>query len=332
MRIFITGDKGMIGRDLVRVLRRDEACTLINDEPDWNEFKAGAKVDFEEFPSGLIHEEEIDITGWDMDRFIDLSEPDLVINCAGIVNTIKCEAWPWSASSVNEAGVYNLLNAMKKSKKNINLIHFSTTAIYDPDYYDGEFSGQVPILEEAPIGPKTIYGITKYGGELIVKSYYPKELWSIVRPCFIYDYNSHSVVSQMIQWWETDKLCEQRDAISEIGGRDIFLDPLNKKDYMYVDDFTDIMMLMIFTPFNRIAGEDYNISLGEPTKFREIQFIFEQLGFSKDRYNVHPGGDYLKNHIVKGDKTKHHFPEWEPRITIEQGIKKMMEKSNVLQK
>ncbi len=328
MKIFITGDYGMIGSMLKKALNERDDCEVVATIGD------GTTNDLE-----LIHQHEINISSPTFkDWLIDLN-PDLIINCAGLVNTDRCEEFPFYASCVNEAAVMNIVRAMNELNsarmQPVHLLHFSTTAIFDPNDYGLD----KPITNKTKIIPKTIYGISKYGGELVVKAYLDKRFWTIVRPCFIYDWPSHSVVAKMVDWFKIDiERAAKGKPLCEITNRNIYLDPDCFKDYMHVDDFTRGIMLLIFGgkyqgqkyDANSWAGQCFNISRGVPIRFQKIIEIFSHCGFRPDRYNLFPEGDYLQNHIVSGRMMKTFFPEWAPNITIEHGIKKMLAKAKII--
>lgn len=327
MRIFITGDDGMVGGNLKKALRKCDGysstniCHLLNDDKKFEKYQNG------DFSSALIKGKEIDIARHDLDEVLADMQPDLIINCAGLVTTVDCEIYPFYASSVNEAAMLNLVRAVNKLNKKretlIKIMHFSSTVVYDTDYYEGKI-----IHEDSVKGPKTIYGISKYGGELIVTNYVPRNLWCIIRPCFLYDVGYSSRVSMMAQWRKIDI---DDDYPDDIDHRTILLHPNYYKDYMHVDDFVDIMMRMIFDKgMKGIWGEDFNISLGQPERFGTIQDIFQEHGFNPDRYLQYPHLDYLKNHVVSISKIRYYFPEWQPKISIRAGIRRLLKEEGAL--
>lgn len=328
MKIFITGDQGMVGRFLIDDLKNSHH-EIVNEAEGIQKYWSRAN------DSALIRYQEVDISSHVFYQMLEKYQPDLIVNCAGIVGTDICEDWPFSASAINEAAMYEFAKWVqhwneKRGKNIMRVIHFSTTAIYDPGYYDGEF-----IAEEYPKEPKTIYGISKYGGELAITNYLDKKYWMIIRPCFLYAYqDKHSVVAKMVQWFLNDHWFQKnRDSLQDFDDRKILLDPHNLKDYMHMSDFTKLMSQIILSEDDSLWGEDFNISLGDPVQFNDIMTIFDEFGFKYlERYRVFPELDYLKNHVVSNSKIKRFFPDWQPIISIREGIEKLLRQAGIIER
>lgn len=151
MKILITGSKGQLGSELVDLLSKD------------NEVYG---FDFE----------EMDIT--DKNCVIEIiSEiaPDIVIHCAAFVDADGCETNIKDAFNVNTIGSGNVAIASKITK--------STMVYISSDYvFDGEKNS--PYLEYDIPNPISVYGISKYAGEQIVRHYLEK--FFIVRTAWLY--------------------------------------------------------------------------------------------------------------------------------------------------
>ena len=136
MKILITGSNGMLGHDLIEVLKDKHELLLTTSKT-------------------------LDITDGDsvMD-FILKSNPDIVINSAAYTDVDGCESNPDLAYNVNGEGVKNLALACREV--DCPLVHIST------DYV---FNGQNdrPWVEDDEIGPISIYGKSKLEGEEHIK-------------------------------------------------------------------------------------------------------------------------------------------------------------------
>jgi dTDP-4-dehydrorhamnose reductase len=87
-----------------------------------------------------------------------LEEFDLVINCAAIHDMKECEEKPHGAFLVNAMAPYMLAMTCKK------LIHISTAYVFgnDPVWPSGRRESDAP-------SPLSVYGTTKYLGELMIR-------------------------------------------------------------------------------------------------------------------------------------------------------------------
>ncbi len=82
MKVFVLGGAGQLGSAIVRV------CEERNDHVR------------------PVTHAELDITNWnDVERMLEASEPDVVVNCAAFHNVVACEADPKTADAVNAYAV-----------------------------------------------------------------------------------------------------------------------------------------------------------------------------------------------------------------------------------
>ena len=164
MKILITGSNGMLGHDLIEVLKDKHELLLTTSKT-------------------------LDITDGDsvMD-FIVKSNPDLVINSAAYADVDGCESNPDLAYNVNGEGVKNLALACREV--DCPLVHIST------DYV---FNGQNdrPWVEDDEIGPISIYGKSKLKGEEHIKEILEK--YFIVRTAWLYGVNGRNFPRTMLE-------------------------------------------------------------------------------------------------------------------------------------
>ena len=164
MKILITGSNGMLGHDLIEVLKDKHELLLTTSKT-------------------------LDITDGDsvMD-FILKSNPDIVINSAAYTDVDGCESNPDLAYNVNGEGVKNLALACREV--DCPLVHIST------DYV---FNGQNdrPWVEDYEIGPISIYGKSKLEGEEHIKEILEK--YFIVRTAWLYGVNGRNFPRTMLE-------------------------------------------------------------------------------------------------------------------------------------
>lgn len=166
MEILITGSKGQLGSDAVKVLGR------------FHEIMA---VDLE----------ELDITNpEDVEAMVRDFRPDVILNCAAFTNVDACETQRDIAWKVNVEGPRNLALSVKKNGG--LLIHIST------DYV---FSGKKPppeaYLEDDEPGPISFYGKTKLEAEAAVRQ--ATDRHCIVRTAWLYGIAGHNFLKTMLK-------------------------------------------------------------------------------------------------------------------------------------
>ena len=124
--------------------------------------------------------------------------PDAVIHCAAYTAVDRAEEEPERAFAVNETGTRNVAAACAAT--GAKLVYLSTDYVFD-----GTKEGKY--VPEDPTNPKSVYGKTKYLGELealkVLKHY-------IVRISWVFGINGHNFIKTML------KLAETHDAVSVV--------------------------------------------------------------------------------------------------------------------
>jgi len=164
MKIALIGAKGMLGRELCRVL-------------------------------GTQH----DILAWDLDE-IDITErsktiellsaerPELILNSAAWTDVEGCEVDPDRAWRLNAVGAQNL--ALAAQQVGSALLYISTDYVFDGKS-DSDYD------ETAPIGPINQYGRSKLAGERLTLQICPRTY--IVRTAWLFGHAPNNYVERVLQ-------------------------------------------------------------------------------------------------------------------------------------
>ena len=179
MKVLVTGVKGQLGYDVVNELeaRGHEAV--------------GVDI------------QEMDITDAEsVDRVIKAAAPDAVIHCAAYTAVDAAEDNVEVCRKVNADGPQNIANVCKEL--DIKMIYIST------DYVFGGL-GERPWEPDDERNPQSVYGQTKYEGELAVQN--TLEKYFIVRIAWVFGINGKNFVKTMLNLGQSrDKLtvvCDQ---------------------------------------------------------------------------------------------------------------------------
>lgn len=164
MKILITGSNGMLGHDLIEVLKKDHELVLTNSKT-----------------LDITDEKQV------MDEIIK-QKPDIVINSAAYTDVDGCEENQDLAYAVNGEGVRNLALACRKT--DCALLHISTDYIFDG-------SARNPIAEDGEIGPISVYGKSKLEGEKAIQEILDK--YFIVRTAWLYGINGRNFPKTMLE-------------------------------------------------------------------------------------------------------------------------------------
>ncbi|GMT42559.1 MAG: NAD(P)-dependent oxidoreductase [bacterium] len=164
MKVLVAGAGGMLSDSLVKVLNKTHDVTE-------------ARI------------ENLDITDKNgMEEMLSSPGPEVVINCAAYTDVDGCEDKKDFACAVNADGPKNLAQACKNHS--IKLIHISTDYVFD-----GTKTG--PYLEDDPVNPISVYGMSKLKGEENVREQLKDHL--IVRTQWLYGESGRNFVKTILK-------------------------------------------------------------------------------------------------------------------------------------
>ena len=288
MKIFITGEKGFIGRNLVERMKLfDEIEFVTGDHTTMVYHKEGEPC---------VHLNDIE----EWKAFFARNNVDVVIHNAATVGTDVVALDSTGSTLTNVAGTYNICRAAKQL--DIPVCYMGTTVIYKTSIYQN-----AQIEESSKRGPHTLYGCQKLCAEDVVRSQSSK--WMIVRPLFAYGGvgDMNSLIAKSIY-----------GSINNKKNIDMFLDPTKIKDYMHVNDYCDAVLTAIS---QGLWNNDWNVAAETPLMTGEIvNLIQEVTGLNLEGVVTwHPETDYLGNHMLSSWKFRTRSG-WLPKIDLATGI------------
>jgi len=163
--ILVTGANGQLGFDVVKELnKRNIECLGIG------------RADLDVTDSTVV------------DNYISNLKPECVIHCAAYTAVDKAEDEEEICSKVNVYGTENIAKACKKIDAKI--LYISTDYVFDGQ-------GDAPFEINGNIKPLSVYGKTKFEGELKVKEILDK--YFIVRISWVFGVNGNNFIKTMIR-------------------------------------------------------------------------------------------------------------------------------------
>lgn len=162
MRVVITGAKGQLGTELMRVL-------------------AGhAEVIGRDLPAH-------DIAAPDCAAQVAAAAPDWVIHTAAATDVDGCERDPAMAMAVNADGTRRVVEGCRRA--GAGLVYVSTDFVFDG-------AKRLPYTEEDAPAPLSAYGRSKLAGEQAVQDAAPR--WAIVRTAWLYGVHGRNFVKTIV--------------------------------------------------------------------------------------------------------------------------------------
>jgi len=321
-QIFITGESGTIPLAMQQIAPR-YGYLVANTQLEDNDLTS-----FKKHQSFKVRKPEIDFLDRDLlfNSLSDLWENiGLIIHSGAFVGTDYCLSDPSLAIRTNVEGTQNIVDICNKYE--IPLIYFSTTAIMDPKNYNESH----PITEHSRINPQTLYGITKYAGELIVQNCCITNRM-ILRPVFgfgNYPEDLHSALTKLIY-------VVYRNLQGSLTNLNILLDMQINKSYTRVENIaTCVLELSRQIYQNPISyfniGEHHSRSENWYSLISRISSLFqskdlcssEQFDDIMNNITFIPQADYLHYHNIDDERLQRNcvdFKSFEDYINLSKGI------------
>jgi UDP-glucose 4-epimerase len=305
MRILITGGSGFIGSHLCDALLKEKhEITVLTRSNDKNQ-NISHILD-------QINLELIDVTKFiDLEKSIEKNKPDVIFHLAGQTAHKQSFDNPLYDVDVNAKSTLCILEKIKDLNLDCKFILGSTfIVIGKPE--------KLPINEETPCKPTTIYGANRLASEHYCKIYH--EVYGLDTLVFRIT-NSFGPREQFL----TPKNALNYLIYKAYKGEDVTI--YNKgeffRDVVYVSDVISALEKIMA---KGRSGNLYWISSGKKTWFHEIGNMLEQKTHAKIKYTDPP--TYTKkvdvgNFLVDNSKLK--SLGWKPEVSVNEGIVKTLD-------
>ena len=301
-KILVTGGAGFIGSNLVDELITDNQVTVVDD------FSSGKRENLSHLknnPDFTLIEGDIR----DRDHMFELVKgKDVVFHLA-----IRCLrvsiSDPEVNHQVNATGTFNLLMAAREYNVK-RFIYISTSEIYGTAI-------TVPMNENHPMVPTTVYGASKLAGELYARTFH--NVYGLptiaIRPFNTYGPREHyeGLYGEVIPKFFIRLLNDLPPVIFGSGEQ--------TRDFTYVKDTVKGMKLA--AECDDLIGEVVNVARGQEVSIKRIaEIVIDTVG----KKDIEPllererPADVMR-HFADISKAKKMFG-YEPAVSIEEGISK----------
>ena len=270
MKILITGDRGFVGAATQKLLEKEGHEVIGYDIMDRYDIR-----DYAQFEA----------VARDADR---------ILHLAAVARFAEADKDPKLALETNVMGTRNV--ALVAAKYHIPVVYASTGSVYMP------IKQEPPITEEFPAMGNSVYGCTKYMGELYIKNLCNP--WIILRYAHLYgkEKRQHGLIGGFLE------RIERGLAPTLYGGK-------QSNDFTYIRDVAKANLLALVAPWDK-WNQVYNIGTGEElTAEAAGKIVCEVSGYKgevekKEMRTVDPGRfvyDCSKAERMLGFKAKFDF-------------------------
>lgn len=309
-RILITGGAGFIGSNLAQALVPLGAKVTILDAMlplyGGNLFNLEGIKDKVEFVEGDIR---------DADLVANLVKgQDVIYNLAAQVSYIDSKEKPFEDLDINGRGQLTVLEQVRQHAPKARVLFSSSRMVY------GRIL-TVPVKEDHPTDPLSLYGIHKLLAEKYYRYYadtFGLDTVSVRIP------NPYGPRQQMkhskysIVGWFVRQAMEDKTIT-------IFGDGSQERDYLFIDDIVDAFLHLTV---KGTSGEVYNIGTHERVRFVDmVDCVLATVGAGRkelvpwpENYEKNETGNYIADTTKIAQATG-----WKPRVLLTDGVKTMVE-------
>jgi len=240
-----------------------------------------------------------------------LQDKDYLFNLAGQTSHMDSMSDPKTDLDINAAAQLSILEACRKANANIKIVFASTRQLYGkPDY--------LPVDEKHPVRPVDVNGINKLAGEwyhLLYNNVYG------IRACALRLTNTYGPGMRVKDARQTFLGIWVRLLI-EGHPIKVFGDGMQLRDFNYVDDCVDALMLAGST--DKANGKVYNLGSGEVVGLKDLAEMICKLGYGGS-YDLIPFpverkaidiGDYYSDFSLITKELG-----WEPKVNLREGLR-----------
>lgn len=240
-----------------------------------------------------------------------LKGKDYLFNLAGQTSHMDSMADPHTDLEINATAQLSILEACRKANPDIKIVFASTRQLYGkPDY--------LPVDEKHPIRPVDVNGINKLAGEwyhLLYNNVYG------IRACALRLTNTYGPAMRVKDARQTFLGIWVR-LLLEGKPIKVFGDGLQLRDFNYVDDCVDALLL---AGANDAAnGKVYNLGSNEVVGLKALAEMMVDLGyggafelvpFPPERKAIDIGDYYGDFSLITNELS------WKPRVSLREGLK-----------
>lgn len=304
MNLLVTGASGFTGRHLLRELGLEPETSL-----------AIFSLYRSREPQVLLNSTNIrcDLTDYgQISKIIEDVRPD------GIIHLAALNRGPLDALlTQNVVSTGNLFEAIHQAELSPRVIVAGSSAEYG-------YQGRIPIDENAPLRPMSLYGVSKAASSNLVLFYHRRYQipTAIVRPFNLIgpgqseDYLVGRLIAQMRQY--------DRGEIDSITLRNVD----SGRDFIDVRDVVKAYLAILLHPdFDEVcSGKAFNVGSGRSTSVLSVFRILETMRGKEDPYELvtGPEPELIPDQVCDSGLIRRTVG-WTPEITLESSLRDMVD-------
>lgn len=239
---------------------------------------------------------------------------DLMFNLAGQVSHIDSMHDPYTDLEINARSQLSILEACRKYNPDIKIVFASTRQVYGKPQY-------LPVDEKHPLDPTDINGVNKLAGEWYHVLYHNVygiktvclRMTNTYGPRLLMRHNRQGFIG-----WFVRQIIDGNQISIYGSGKQL-------RDLNYIDDVVDALLISGYD--DSLNGQIFNLGYHTPISLEDIAKLLIKINGSGS-YKLVPFPEENKKidigHYYASFKKFKESTGWEPRISYEEGFKKML--------
>jgi dTDP-glucose 4,6-dehydratase/UDP-glucose 4-epimerase len=311
-KVLITGGMGFIGSNLARRLIALGADVTIIDSliPQYG----GNPFNIADIPRQHLSVNICDVRDPHAMAYL-IQNQDYLFNLAGQTSHVDSMSDPQTDLDINASAQLSILESCRKANQGIKIVFASTRQLYGrPDY--------LPVDERHPVHPVDVNGINKLAGEwyhLLYNNVYG------IRSCALRLTNTYGPGMRVKDARQTF-LGVWVKSLIEGNPIKVFGDGLQLRDFNYVDDCVDALLLAASSEITN--GKIYNLGSTEVVGLKALAELmvalghggnFELVPFPPERKAIDIGDYYSDFSLITQELG------WRPAISLHEGLQRTIQ-------
>ena len=259
-KIIVTGGSGFIGNNLVDFLIKKKYFVINIDKLTYASNNVKRKKNYKFYKLDINNRVKIS-------KILRKYKPVAIFNLAAETHVDRSIDDPENFIKTNILGVFNLLEAIKKIKKqkiNIKLIHVSTDEVYG-DIKNGKRSN-----EEFSYKPSSPYSASKASADHLVKAYIRTyKINAVISNC-CNNYGPYQFPEKLIPKMITNIFNNQELPIYSKG--------INSREWIHVEDHCRALLMLYL---KGKSGESYNV--GSKINLKNIDLVKKLIKICRNK-------------------------------------------------
>lgn len=239
---------------------------------------------------------------------------DLMFNLAGQVSHIDSMHDPYTDLEINARSQLSILEACRKYNPDIKIVFASTRQVYGKPQY-------LPVDEKHPLDPTDINGVNKLAGEWYHVLYHNVygiktvclRMTNTYGPRLLMRHNRQGFIG-----WFVRQIIDGNQISIYGSGKQL-------RDLNYIDDVVDALLISGYD--DSLNGQIFNLGYHPPISLEDIAKLLIKInGSGSYRLVSFPEANKKIDigHYYASFKKFKESTGWEPRISYEEGFKKML--------